>query len=372
MNPKIQYTSESNDILRFTLSGCDVSLANAIRRTILSDITQLVFKTSGLDQTNVSILTNTTNLNNEILKQRLSCIPIHTTPGQPLYDNYSDYIMELNVENTTDTILVVTTEDFVIRNKSTNELITNTHEIFPPNVLTNSFIDLVRLKPQLSDELTGEKIQLSALFSLGTAKEDGMFNVASTISYGFTVDAQTNKTALVQKQLDWKNEGKTDEMIEFETKNWQLLDGMRFTLLNSFDFIIETVGVYTNQQLFTKACDVLVENLTKLLNITTTDKLDIKESNSTMNNCFDIILHNQDYTIGKVLEYFIYSTLYHENVVSFCGFKLMHPHDEFGILRVAYTKNIDRDNIHSNLSDIIQYAIVFFTRTRDRFLEETN
>jgi DNA-directed RNA polymerase alpha subunit len=64
-------------MLLFTLSGVNVSLANAIRRTILSDIPLIVFRTSPHEQNKANIILNTTRLNNEILKQRLSCIPIH-------------------------------------------------------------------------------------------------------------------------------------------------------------------------------------------------------------------------------------------------------------------------------------------------------
>ena len=38
MNPIVEQFSEKNDELTFTINGINVSLANAIRRTILSDI----------------------------------------------------------------------------------------------------------------------------------------------------------------------------------------------------------------------------------------------------------------------------------------------------------------------------------------------
>ena len=64
-------------ILKFTLSDINVSLANAIRRTILSDIPTVIFKTFPYEKNQATIYINTSRLNNEILKQRLGCIPIH-------------------------------------------------------------------------------------------------------------------------------------------------------------------------------------------------------------------------------------------------------------------------------------------------------
>ena len=82
MNPLIQTIMENGDTLTFTLSGVNVSLANAIRRTLLSDIPIVVFRTSPYESNKANITINTTRLNNEILKQRLSCIPIHITDLQ--------------------------------------------------------------------------------------------------------------------------------------------------------------------------------------------------------------------------------------------------------------------------------------------------
>ena len=111
MNPKVNFTSDEHNTLSFTLSGCNVSLANAIRRTILSDIPQVVFKTTPFEENKVVIHSNTCNLNNEVLKQRLSCIPIHITDLEMPLNNY---IIEVDVENLTDTVQYVTTEDFKI------------------------------------------------------------------------------------------------------------------------------------------------------------------------------------------------------------------------------------------------------------------
>ena len=101
-------------------------------------------------------------------------------------------------------------------------------EIFPPSS-TGHFIDFVRLRPKISDDLQGEAIHLTCKFSIGNAKEDGMFNVVSTCSYGFTPDLDKIQETLGKKRADWKQEGKSDKEIEFESKNWELLDALRIT-----------------------------------------------------------------------------------------------------------------------------------------------
>jgi DNA-directed RNA polymerase alpha subunit len=109
MNPAISNVSNDDTGFKFTLSNINVSLANAIRRTILSDIPTVSIYTETYEDNQCTIHTNTTRLHNEILKHRLSCIPVHVTDLEVLPDNY---ILELDVVNDTDTTRIVTTEDF--------------------------------------------------------------------------------------------------------------------------------------------------------------------------------------------------------------------------------------------------------------------
>ena len=349
MNPVTKQTSEINDVLTFTLSGVNVSLANALRRTIISDIPTIVFKTIPHEENKVSIITNTSRLNNEILKQRLSCIPIHITDMET---TLKDYVVELNVENMTDTMMYVTTGDFKIKNINTNDYLSekDTRKIFPFNDRTGYFIDFVRLRPKVSDEIKGEKIHLISEFSISTPKENSMYNVVSTCSYGYTIDDARVEEILKKKQQEWKDKEFTKDEIEFESKNWKLLEGQRVVIENSFDFVIQSVGIYTNKELVQKASSILVKKFEDLDTIIDKDELEIKASENTLKNCYDIILENDDYTIGKSIEYGLYSKYFEGlKTLAFCGFKKMHPHDSESIIRVAYKEDTDKSTIKQNL-----------------------
>ena len=368
MNPQVELNSKHNDeMLLFTLSGVNVSLANAIRRTILSDIPLVVFRTTPYEQNKANIIANTSRLNNEILKQRLSCIPIHIKDidGFPL----KNYQLEVNVENITDTMMYVTTENFVINDLVTGKPIdqTKNREIFPADDYTGYFIDFVRLRPKISEELPGEKIHLTCELSIGTAKEDGMFNAVSTCSYGYTVDALAQEATLEKLRQKWKDEGKNADEVNFEAKNWKLLDGLRITKQDSFDFTIQSVGIYENVELVHKGCEILIDKFQYQDSLIEKDELVIEKSQNTMSNSYDIILENEDYTIGKVLEYLMYTKFYETKMLTFCGFKKMHPHDSQSIIRVAYKDPIDISTIKGNLKECIDDAIQVFTKVKREF-----
>ena len=299
------------DTYRFTLTGVDVCYANALRRTLLSEIDICVIKTENEEVNQCHIEANTTRFHNEILKQRLSCIPIHIKDLELLPDKY---ILELDVSNDTDTIMYVTTEQFRIKNKTTEKYITEeeTRKIFPANPQTQAYIDFCRLRPQVSDAMPGERIKLTAEFSVGNARENIMYNVVSKCSYMNTRDtvAETQEWNRREKDLRAKYQSMTEEEVEFEKRNFQLLDAERFYVPNSFDFVIQTVGIYDNLELIQKACIVLQNKFVDLVESLTNGSLSIRVSETSMENCYDIILENEDYTVGKILEYNMYERFY--------------------------------------------------------------
>jgi len=368
MNPHVEVIDTDDDSIGFTLSGVNVSFANGLRRTLLSDIPQVVFRTTPNEKNKCTIHTNTSRLNNEIIKQRLSCIPVHIKNIEefPL----KNYLLEVNVENTTDNVMYVTTEHFTIRDLILDKQLSadRVREIFPPDDTTGYFIDFVRLRPRISDEIPGEKLQLTCEFDIGSAKEDGMFNAVSTCSYGFSIDLALQEAELARKLQTWKDEGKTQEQIKFEAENWKLLEGKRITKQDSFDFVLQSVGVYTNDELLNAACKILIGRLSDLDTIIEKDELEINNTDNTMANCFDIILENEDYTIGKILEYCMYSKFYETNVLTFCGFKKMHPHDTYSIIRVAYAEAVEKSTIKGNLKECIADSVEVFTKLKKDLL----
>ena len=368
--PRVELNSGAGDEkLKFTLSGVNVSIANAIRRIILSDIPMVVFRVSPNDKNKCNIIANTCGLNNEIVKHRLSCIPIHIKDVEefPL----KNYILEVNVQNNTDTTMYVTTRDFVIKDIVSGKALPQDkmREIFPANDLTGDHIDFVRLKAKAAEEISGKIINLTCEFDIGTAKEDGAYNAVSTCSYGNTIDETAQEAKLQQLKQKWKDEGKNESEIDFESTNWKLLEGKRIFKKDSFDFIIQTVGVYTNVELVIMACKIMIDKLQNLDSLIEKDELEIKSADTTMANSFDIILDNEDYTLGKVIEYFLLTNLYELGILTFCGFKKLHPHDSYSLIRVAYKEPVDISGIKGNLKECINHSTDLFMKLRKQFLK---
>lgn len=120
-HPQIEITSLSEDVIKFTLAGTDISMANALRRIMLAEVPTLAIDF-------VSVEENTSVLFDEFLVHRLGLLPLNSVDvdsyktqrdcscAQPDADEggqgegcpFCTVKFTLDVENTTDAVKHVT------------------------------------------------------------------------------------------------------------------------------------------------------------------------------------------------------------------------------------------------------------------------
>jgi len=362
MEPRISNLREENGFLKFTLLDCNMSIANALRRIIVSDIPTFVFRTYPYSENKAEITHNTTRFHNEIIKQRLSCIPIHI---DDMDFPYKDYVVEVDVKNDTDSILYVTTKDFKIKNINTEVYSDESavRAIFPPSSVTGDYIEFARLQPKLSENIDGERLTLRCGLDIGMASQDGAFNVISTCAYESTPDVAKANEVWGEKEVAMKKSDMKDTEIEFEKKNWFLLEAKRYYQPNSYDFIIESVGVFENSEIVIKACNFMISKCEKFLYDLEHGKVSIVPSETTLKNGFDVTLVNEDYTLGKVIEFYLYQQNFiADKTLSFCGFRKPHPHATDSIIRVAFHNEIDPVGVSGYIQGATDNAITAFKK----------
>jgi len=366
MEPTVIDLSEDEQYLRFTLSNTNVSVANAIRRIILSEIPCFVFRTAPYEDNLATIEKNTSRMNNELIKQRISCIPIHITDMNfPL----NEYVVELDVRNDSKEILYVTTGDLKIKHIPSDKYLDDgkKESIFPKDKHTDDFIDIVRLRPKISESIPGEHIKMSMKLDIGTAKQDGAFNVVSTCAYAASPDVQGIESAWETLEKKMKSEGKSGDEIVYHEKDWRLLEAKRITKPDSFDFIIEPVGQFESIDIVKKALYVMKNKLTNFKEVIKNEGV-VSKSKTTIPNSFDICLKGEDYTLGKVLEYILYRDFYETKKpmkgghrLNFCGFQKPHPHIDLSIIRIGFEEeNIQEDDVRVLLDLVYNTATIIY------------
>jgi len=348
LQAKLSLMNEHSDTMTFTLDDIDKSIANSLRRIILSDIDVYCLDTTGDNSGKIVIQHNTSRFNNEILKQRLCCIPVHDISSDFPYENYE---MFLDEKNDTPDIKFITTEHFKIKDIVNDKIIDDSKvkEFFPINKQTQSYILFARLRPSIGD-IPGEMLKLNCSFSKSNAKKNGAFNVVSTCAYGETIDSEKSLKIWDAKEKEYRAHKKTDDEILHNKDDFMNLETQRYTKKNSYDFTIETIGIYKNTEIVKKACDIMNDNLNFIQKTISEDELEIRLSDIINENAYDIQLKNESYTVGKAMEYALYSNLFeNKETVSFCGFKQFHPHDEYSTIRLIYKEEVNFSNIKDDI-----------------------
>ena len=347
MSLEVQNITTDGGILKFTLRNINVSLANALRRCILSDIPVIVMKALPYKNKTIDIMVNKSRFTNEMIEHRISCIPVMLDVESEL--NYKNYKLQLHETNTTNTIMHVTTKSIEILDKQSDTPVSKkiVEQLFPKNDITQDYIEIIRLRPQTSTK-QAEEIKLTATLEISTAKENAVYNATSICSYGKTINEELAEIERLKLQKLLSSQALSQELIQEKLSDFDNLTKQRITIDDSFDFIIETIGQYTNEQLVAKACTILINNLKQLFTELNDNPDLITNSTTTLKNGYDIKLLKQDYTLGKILEYILHKTYYgikKTDKLHFCGFRKPHPHIDESIIRLGFRKPVEKLDI---------------------------
>ena len=78
-----------------------------------------------------------------------------------------------------------------------------------------------------------------------------------------------------------------------------------------------------------------------------------------MENCYDVTLVNEDYTVGNILNYELYTVFYTDlKILDYVGFKKLHPHDSDSIIRVTLSdKTKGTSTVKTMIKAVIDEAI---------------
>ena len=366
MDPQVTLLQTTKSILTFTLSHCNVSLANALRRIILSEIPIIIIRSFPYEKNDVIVHINTTRLNNEILKQRLSSIPIYIR-DQLSEEELQEYEVVINKKNESGAIEFITTEDFKIKHGDKELTDAVVHKIFPPDPITKDYILFARLRPKISDDIPGEELKITAKLSIGSAKESSTFNVVSTCSYAMTPDEAQQYAAWGEKEKKLEAIGYSENEMGLLKKNWFLDEGRRIYKEDSFDFIVESLGVFSNKKIVQMAALIINKKLSLLATQIAEGSFPIAPSKSTVKNSFDLTLVNESYTIGKVIEFLLYQQHYiTDGTLLYVGFVKNHPHDDNSLIRIVFKEAVEETMVLQYLSGVLRQAQQIFTSIHDQ------
>ena len=349
----------------------DKSIVNGLRRTILNDI-----QTVGVEQKNIFIEDNETSLHNEFMKHRISLIPLNIDPN-----SYNMNLMiSLDVSNKTDTIKIVTTDDFKFHplkeeniDKEDLSLSKENYDLnseIPENIKKKilkpyeiegiiSYIIITELK-NMNSEIDFQSLKLYMFPSIGSGKINALFNNIPQCAYSFKENPALLKKA---NEEDMKLKGisskKEQEIFKKEFNNSYKQRYYHRNYENEaywYNFVIKSNHFYKSKEIFIVGLKVLVDKLNRCNENFKLISIDPEKSRYSVsmdkNKIITFILDDENDTIGNILQSHIVNNISDESLITFCGYKKIHPLEE-KIKFIISNKAVDDVDELSIISKVI-------------------
>jgi len=376
-----------NTSVEFEFANIHFSTANAIRRTMLSNVKSVGFRTEPYTECDIKVLENDTPLHNQFAVHRLAMIPLNVP--NPDKFNVDDYQFIIDVSNNTNTIRKITTEDFQIKHISTNKFLPQeeVRRFFPPDPITGDYIFLNKLRPKyfvphktLSDEVIAEmakdfntpvedvmRFHIEAKASISNGLENGHYCPVAVACYINTVDPQRAEIGLkeyIDRQMETaKNIKAEPPSMEKLKRRFELTEQGRYFYINDkqepnvFTFKIESVGVIPPLIVFHRAIEIVKDKITGFLSNVRSrnDKEIIINVSSNIPGGYDFLIYNEDDTLGNLLQshlcmmYADFILPKEQQKLKFVGYKRPHPLENHIILSLQ-GKN---DNLEQLILDVL-------------------
>jgi len=359
------------------LTRTNVTIANTLRRAVLSLTPSVAFRTEPIEQSKVVISINTTPLPNEMVAHRIGFIPIC---ADPVTFNPDLYEFRLDMENKgTETMDVCASHIEVWKRDPSRPLEeavrVNTNDFFPPDPVTGDTVLITCLQPQWNPVAPNQRLAFKATASISNGTENSRWSPVSACAYGYTRDPSKEKelavkkawlqsikkititegmsrdaiAALGDKAVKWeeleagKREALDREFLTMEIQRCYLTDDKGDP--NDFTFLLESVGTQSVPAIVKAglaACEALVSQYQDM-DASLPDNVELKVADARF-PAIDIVFQRESHTLGNLLE-----TCFVEDHISgaeeprltYAGYKVPHPLKAELVVRVGCAGDVE-------------------------------
>lgn len=415
--PKITDVENVEGELRFVLSGddeygFDKSLANAIRRVLLTDIPTVGFNLSPDGEGNDLVMTvNHSSLHNEMLMHRIALMPLYINPI-----NYMrNHLFMCKVKHdSVEPFKFVTMNDIEIYTlksgiqERVNRYFDESYDMSPDDKkllkeqLSATDIENYDMEKPLSQkekdkiyrpfkfrgnthyclitelkttntEDTYQEIQFYGSPSVGFGSEDAKFQGVSQATYSFKIDEKMVDQVLKDKIS--RDEVPEDERDSYERK-FRLGESERYFYrdntgeANSYNFAIKSNHYLSSDALFKLSVDILIQKCENL-------KLEfiglLKEEPSRVSveqdkeYIYRYEVENESHTLGNLIQsHMMRYEITDSTVINLIGYKKPHPLED----KIVFIVSLNKRHKLSNTDEVvkIQSATTYILECMDNLL----
>lgn len=339
----ISNITNTDDSISFDLnneaSEIRISLANSIRRTIISDIS-----TYTIDDESIVFYENNSMLNNEFLKDRLILVPIISYLENINYDNL---VISCKKENNDENMENIYVSDFIVKDIETNDILDNNMIFKYPNILFGK----IKTNQQVSFEAKLKKNSYQHWKSASCP--------VSQCNYVFKIDNNKVNEIMENMSESEKKNFLTQEVQRIYEKN-------KIGEPNVYQFQIESNGFYEPRNIVILGIRALVERLNnvKIEFFNTKSKKISVFHNDENPDFFNFLIDKENDTLGNILSTYL---TYQPNVF-YCGYVIEHPLNHNIILKIKLNENNNLENILKIIGEQIDFLINILEKMVNEFV----
>lgn len=347
---------------QFLLEGTSSTIANTLRRAILTDTRSVGFRADLTNVVNpgVQIRKNTSVIFNEMLAHRLTLLPLGVTRIDEFDPTQYECVLKVrnDVKGASDAVRYVKAGDFTVRRKQADGTFEDlgpviADELFPQDPVTKDTALIMTLRSQWNPEQPPEELDLTAFPVIGTGREFMGFSPVAQCSFANTLD--TDPVRQEQFFHEWLASFKkisdpatiTPDVLANFRAEWATMAIQRCFLVdeknepNSFSFTVESVGMRPVKDIVAEGIRAVITLLTPYTDATvpfadigvTTQPVD-----SRMNGV-DVVFAGQEHTLGCLLQDMatdiFLKTDAPDSPITYAGYKVRHPLHRVMTLRLG-------------------------------------
>ena len=344
------------DIVGTKEKGLNKSIVNSLRRTLLSSIPSVGFRTE-MKKCDIKIVKNTSPLHNEYILHRIAMIPLYINP-----ESYNrNLLFKLKVTADPEKpVTNVTSQDFKIfplkngfdndeteidLNKFSDKEIPESQkkDIFRP-FKGEYYTDITELKSNYEIELYGVP-------RISYAYEDARWQAVSMATYSFKKDDEKFKE-VVREKVELENIS-DEERYKF-SKSLEISESERYYHRDKmcepywYEFKVDSVHFMNSKELFIKANELIIQeleifkdNLRQISN-----KEDTRMSLEKVDEqIYTLFVYGGDDTIGNIIQQEISKNIDDDSDIMVCGYKKVHPLENIITFNVSLKQNKNEQNV---------------------------
>lgn len=355
MNTFTELKKSSEFEIDIFAKNIDLSIINAIRRVIISEIKNVGFHFDPNDFTepkDITIIKNNTPLHNEFIQHRISLIPINVNIDELNNMNIDDYTFEINKTNNTGSLLNVYSSDINVIDSNNNVLNDLSKRFFPPDPISKDHILITKINSK-----DNSKFILKAKATKDIPKNATSFGMVSKCAVEFIVDEtvaaremikfiETNTTKMSVDEL--KHQFKTIERERHYYRN-------KYREPNYFKMSVISECSIPSTYIVSLAINVLKSKIQKFKD---TEHIIINN-----NQLYSIIVINESHTLGNLFQSLCFNNFVREPSIDdkyalkFIGYNQPHPLEESILIKIKGDNINTPDDIKSFIQDASKYIL---------------